>query len=172
MSEKKKEQKKIYIAIGLALIMVVLCYFRFIHKKGTGISDKNKSPNYLPVAELDVPEVNIEMLKTVNWSKQQQGGPLPILKRDIFVNVKNKFIISSPESTERGRGAIKSPQIASGLKLTGTVVGGKNPIAIINDQFVRVGDLIDEYTLVSIGKKEVILNMDDRIVKVGMLKNE
>ena len=68
--------------------------------------------------------------------------------------------------------AIRSPQLDAGLKLTGTIVGGENPIAIINDQFVRVGDLIDEYKLVSIENKEVILDMDGRTVKVEMLKYE
>ncbi len=172
MSGKKNERVKIFVAIGLALIMVVLCYFRLIHKKGTGTRDEKKNQYNPPVAELDIPEVNTKMLRTSNWRKQQQGGQLPKLKRDIFANVKNKFLISSQETVESGSGTIMSPQKASGLKLTGTVVGGENPIAIINDQFVRVGDLIDEYTLVRIGKKEVILNMDDRIVKVEMLKNE
>jgi hypothetical protein len=172
MSGKKNERVKIFTAIGLALIMAILCYFRLIHKKGTGTRDENKSQYNPPVAELDIPEVNTTMLKTPNWRRQLQGGLFPELKRDIFVIVKNKFLTSILEEAESGRGTIMSPQIASGLKLTGTVVGGENPIAIINDQFVRVGDLIDEYTLVRIGKKEVILNMDDRIVKVEMLKNE
>lgn len=152
--------------------MAVLCYFRFIHRKGMGTHDENKSQYNPPVAELDIPEVNTTMSKTANWFRQQQGGLFPQLKRDIFVNVKNKFLTSILEEAESGRGTIMSPQIASGLELKGTVVGGENPIAIINDQFVRVGDLIDEYTLVRIGKKEVILNMDDRTVKVEMLKNE
>ncbi len=172
MSGKKNERVKIFIAIGLALVMAVLCYFRLIHKKGTGTRDEKKNQYNQLAAELYIPEVNTKMLKTANWRKQQQGGQFPELKRDIFVNVKNKFLISSPETAESGRGTIMSPQIVSGLELTGTVVGGENPIAIINDQFVRVGDLIDEYTLVRIGKKEVILNMDDRTVKVEMLKNE
>lgn len=169
MTEKKNERIKIYISIGLALIMAVLCYFQFIHKKGT--RDEKEIPYNPPVVELDVPEVKTKMMETNYWRKQPQDESLPKLKRDIFVNVKylnntkNEFFKSDIV-------AIRSPQLDAGLKLTGTIVGGENPIAIINDQFVRVGDLIDEYKLVSIEKKEVILDMDGRTVKVEMLKYE
>ena len=177
MSEKKNEQKKIYIAIGLALIMAVLCYFRFIHKKGTGTRDEMKIPYNPLAAELDIPEINTKMMKTDNWRRQHQEEPFPTLKRDIFVNVKslnnakNELSKSSPEESESGSVTDRS-QLDPGLELTGTIVGGENPIAIINDQFVKVGDLIDEYKLVRIGKKEVILDMDGRTVKVEMLINE
>ncbi len=61
MSERKKEQVKIYITMGLALILVVLSYFRFIHKKGA-LNEKTNSQN-LPVAALDVPEVKTKITK-------------------------------------------------------------------------------------------------------------
>ncbi len=176
MPEKKNERIKIYITIGLALIMAVLCYFRFIHKKGT--RDEKKIPYNPSVAELDVPKVKTKMMKTNYWRKQPQDESLPKLERDIFVNVnslnnaKNEFLKSSSEKTESGIVTIRSPQLDPGLELTGTIVGGENPIAIINDQFVRVGDLIDEYKLVSIKKEEVILDMDGRTIKVEMLQNE
>lgn len=174
--EKKNETVKIYITIGLAIIMVVLCYFRFIHKKDTReVEIITYSP---PVTELDVPDVKTKIMKTEFWRKQTQGETLPELKRDIFVNVKslsnpeNEFLINSPEKSENGIAAIRFLPSDPELELMGTVVGGKNPIAIINDRFVRVGDLIDEYKLVSIEKKEVVLDIDGKTVKVEMLKNE
>ncbi len=176
MSEKKKEQIKIYITIGLALILVVLSYFRFIYKKGT-LDEKTNSHN-LPVTTLDVPEVKTKTVKTDFWRKQAQGKSLSTLKRDIFVNMRSMnnvgdgFPVDSLKTNEGSFAAINTPQLNPEMELTGTVVGGGNPIAIINDQFVRVGDLIDEYKLVSIGKREVVLNMDGRDVKVEMLKNE
>ncbi len=156
--------------------MVVLCYFRFIHKKGTR-GEKKTSYNPL-VSELNVPEVKTRIMKTNYWRKQSQDESLPTLKRDIFVNVKslnnaeNEFLKSSSGKSESGIVTISSSQFDPGMELTGTIVGGQNPIAIINDQFVRVGDLINEYKLVRIKKKEVIFDMDGRIVKVEMLKNE
>ncbi len=156
--------------------MVVLCYFRFIHKKGA--RDEKKILYNPPVAELDVPEVKTKMMKTNYWRKQPQDESLPALKRDIFVNVKslnnakNEYLESISEKTDSGVVTIRTLQLDTGLELTGTIVGGENPIAIINDQFVKVGDFIDEYKLVRIEKKEVILDIDDRTVKVEMLKNE
>ncbi len=176
MSEKKKEQIKIYITIGLALILAVLSYFRFIYKKG--VLDEEINLHNLPVAALDVPEVKTKTVKTNYWSKQTQDKSLSTLRRDIFVNMKSindvgdGFLEDSLKTNERSFVAINTPQLNPEMELMGTIVGGGNPIAIINDQFVRVGDLIDEYKLVSIGKREVVLNMDGREVKVEMLINE
>jgi hypothetical protein len=38
------------------------------------------------------------------------------------------------------------------------VAGGENPLALINDTFVRTGDSIDGYRVVRIDKKEVFLD--------------
>ncbi len=176
MSERKKEQVKIYITMGLALILVVLSYFRFIYKKGA-LDEKTNSYN-LPVAALDVPAVKTKITKTNYWRQQTQDKSLSTLKRDIFVNIKSMnnvgsgFLEDSLKTNESSFAVINTPLLNPEMELTGTIVGGGNPIAIINDQFVRVGDLVDEYKLVSIGKREVVLNMDGREVKVGMLKNE
>ncbi len=164
MSEKKSDRIKIYIVIGLALVMVVLCYFRFIHKKAT--PDKGHTPFTRPVARLDVPAPETKNLKNDYWYKRSMDESLRTLKRDIFAPL--KFL----KETENWSVASRSPKPASTLKLRGTIVGGGNPIAIINDQFVRIGDWIDEYKLVKIGKKEVLLASGNKKIKVEMLKNE
>ncbi len=43
------------------------------------------------------------------------------------------------------------------MTLKGTIVGGKRPIAIINDRFVRMGDRIGDYQVVEIDKDRVTL---------------
>ena len=49
-------------------------------------------------------------------------------------------------------------------KLKGTIVGGKRPIAIIDDQLYRMGDQIGEYKIILIGKNKVLLeSIHDRI---------
>ena len=43
MPEKKIESIKIYIVIGLALVLVIVGYFRFVHKKSTNdTAERNK----------------------------------------------------------------------------------------------------------------------------------
>ena len=58
------------------------------------------------------------------------------------------------------------------LNLKGTIVGGERPIAIINDQFLRQGDQIGEFKVVNIGKKEVVLNSDERTLVLRLENNE
>jgi hypothetical protein len=43
------------------------------------------------------------------------------------------------------------------LKLKGTILGGKVPMAVINDKFVRMGEKIGEYQIVKIDSNEVVL---------------
>lgn len=165
MSEKKSDQIKIYIVLGLALVMVILGYFRFIHKK----ADPNETEGHPPVASsdagLNITERIAKNLQNNYWYKKTTDKPLGILKRDIFVN------LNSLNEAENRSGGNSTSNPASTLKLRGTIVGGKNPIAIINDQFVRIGDWIDEYKLVMIGKREVLLASGNKKIKVEMLES-
>lgn len=43
------------------------------------------------------------------------------------------------------------------LELKGTIISGDRPIAIINNQFLQLGDTIDEYRVFSITSNEVLL---------------
>ena len=58
------------------------------------------------------------------------------------------------------------------LKLTGTIIGGRNPIAIIDEQFIREGDWISEYKVVRIRKKDILLESDDGKIALEMMKND
>ena len=66
----------------------------------------------------------------------------------------------------------KSLKPALSLKLRGTIVGGGEPIAIINDQFMRKGDRIDGFNVVKIGKKEVLLRSANDELKLKLIDNE
>lgn len=163
MAEKKGEQIKIYIVIGLALVMVILGYFRLIHKKVTPAGDH--TPVAPPDAGLDIPVRETKNMQNDYWHKQPEVNPLGTLKRDIFINV------NSLNETEKGFVGNRASNPASTLKLRGTIVGGKNSIAIINDKFVRIGDWIDEYKLITIGKKEVLLALGNKKIKVELLES-
>ncbi len=47
------------------------------------------------------------------------------------------------------------------LELNGTIVGGNNPVAIINNQFLRTGEWIGGYQVVKIDKYKVLLSSGD-----------
>ncbi len=172
MSEKKNEQIKIYIVLVLLLVMGILAYFQLIHKKSapeeTNVSTNvsrsvstNVSTN-LPPAIFDISKVLTKRSKGGKWGKQtdtQTPGSLP---RDIFTTL--KFLNDIRD--ELGEEMIEAP--TSTLELKGTIIGGGNPMAIIDSQFLKVGDMIGEYKLISIGKKNVLLTLGDEKIKVEM----
>jgi len=165
MPGKKGDQIKIYMVIGLALVLVIAGYFRFMHKKATG--DANRTPSTVPLAKLDVPQVGITMPQNAQRIELPVNGPLRAVIRDIFAPLKSPPKAESQPTKEEPSKPIPS------LKLKGTIVGGRRPIAIINDQFVGLDDWIGEYKVVRIGKKEVLLDSgDEKIKKLEILKIE
>ena len=176
MQGKKGEQIKVYIIIGLALVAAIVGYFRFIHKKP--IRDADRTPSTVPIALSDAPQVEIKDTRNARWREPPVNESLPVVLRDIFVPLK-----SPKKARKRPTAPLKSPEEAQSqpteqkpskpppsLKLSGTIVGGDWPIAIINDQFVRIGDWIGEYKVVRIGKTEVVLDSGDRKIELEMVK--
>jgi hypothetical protein len=51
----------------------------------------------------------------------------------------------------------------------GVIVGGGDPIAIINGQFVRTGERIGKYKVVRIGEKEVFLRSGNKMAELKLL---
>ena len=60
--------------------------------------------------------------------------------------------------------------IARDSYLYNTVIGGENPVAVINDKFVYTGDRIGDYEVITIGKDEVVLKSDTHNVVLRILK--
>ncbi len=62
------------------------------------------------------------------------------------------------------------PEPPPPMTLKGTIVGGKRPIAIINDRFVRMGDRIGDYQVVEIDKDIVKLSSGNNEIVLEVLK--
>ena len=64
--------------------------------------------------------------------------------------------------------AKQTPALAVTLELKGTILGGKNPMAIINDKFVRTGEKIGGYKVVRITPNTVYLRAGShqKVIKV------
>ncbi len=164
MSNKKKERIKIYIVIGLSLILVTLGYFSFIHKKSTPDDDHN--PLTPPSAIFDVTKLETAKPQSDYWHILFADEPINTIRRDIFAPLK------SLKEVKKGSSEHRSSKPTPTFKLKGTIIGGGNSIAIINDRFVRIGDRIGEYKLVRIGKKGVLLSSSNKIIELEMLKYE
>jgi IS30 family transposase len=117
-------------------------------------------------------------MQNARWREPPVNESLPVVLRDIFAPLKSpKKVKSRPTAPLKSRKKArrrpteqKPSRPPPSLKLRGTIVGGQRPIAIINDQFVRIGDWIGEYRVVRIGKTEVLLNSGDRKIELEMVK--
>jgi len=191
MPEMKNERAKAYMVIGLAIVLMVVVYSRFIHKKKvTPAVSRISAPAASP--RFDIPQIKIPDLQNAqsreSLSKESMRAPV----RDIFAplklkkkvkirptrrkssKVKSKPTRRKPSKTLPSK--VKSKPPGPKLKLKGTIVGGERAIAIINDQFVHTGDRIGEYKVVRIGEKEVLLTYDTKEVtlrvSIGHVREE
>jgi hypothetical protein len=149
MAKSKSEKIKIYIVIILLFVASIVAYFRYVHKKnGTkkdiaGLSQKQ--------VKLDVSQIQKTKPKRLQPVKLTENGPLRMNIRDIFKPVQ---IPTEPEQRLQAEQISEPPDI---LELKGVIMGGKQPMAIINDKFVRIGEKIGEYVIISIDANEVFL---------------
>ena len=92
--------------------------------------------------------------QTASESEAQYISTNPI--RDIFerpyIHVKPEPPASAGVTAAKGVAPREIP-----LELKGTIISGDRPIAIINNQFLQLGDTIDVYRVSSITSNEVLL---------------
>ena len=162
MQKEKSNQIKTYVVIGLCVVLLLVGYFRFVHKSVT--HNAGPTPSTAPIARLEVPKVEAKTLANPQPAKVPVSEPLREDLTDIFAPLKLPVKKESqPEGPE-------PPKPVPSFKLLGTVVGGKRPIAIINDQFARTGDWIGGYRVISIGKKGVLLDSGTKKIRLTMVE--
>ncbi|MDP2647540.1 MAG: hypothetical protein Q8P24_21635 [Desulfobacterales bacterium] len=161
MEDKKSEKVKTFIVIGLAVLMVVLAYFRFFHGKSkTRVTPRPPAPvsatSALPTVAVNVPATP----GSSHLTGKMPDKPLSMNIRDIFspmtafIPLETKKEKADPDTKTQ-----EPPKPLTQLKLMGTIVEGENPMAIINDQFVRPGDQIGGYEVTKIDKSSVHLRV-------------
>jgi hypothetical protein len=150
MSKERSDKIRLYVLLGLSVVLVVALYFRFTHKGGA--EDTGEVPEEASPERLAIPEVDLDVLQSNRLLGQAVRAVLRDPVRDIFVP---GGTLGTDEKAQSGAG--DSVSLAS-LKLKGVVAGGRSPLALINDQFVRTGDSVDGYRVVRIDKKEVLLD--------------
>jgi hypothetical protein len=101
-----------------------------------------------------------------DWHARLAAEPMRPLKRDIFLPAK-------PLKSVKVKPAAKiPPKPAPKLKLRGTVVGADEPIAIIDDQFIRTNDSIAGYKVIWIGPKMVVLDSGEKKLILELMQND
>jgi hypothetical protein len=163
MSEKKSERVKICLIVILSMVLIVVVYFRFFHKKTThaAVPARYKAQ----VARLVVPQVQLPNVQTAKKPEGAVPESNRAVTRDIFKPLK-----APPPQKDVQQLEQKPSKPTVSLKLKGTILGGEQPIAVINDQFVHTGDWIAEYQVVRIAKDEVVLSSDAHQMVLQVLK--
>lgn len=165
MPEKKNKPIQIYIVIGLSLVLVIMGYFRFIHKKS--ISEDDHTLPAAGPAKFDIASIAINKPQKNSMHALPANEPSSIYIRDIFAPLKFQ---AAAEIQSTKQTPSTTPVLS--LKLKGTIVGGGIPIAIINDRFVHVGDVIANYKVVKIVGNRVFLTSGNYQKILEVLNNK
>jgi hypothetical protein len=166
MPKMTVDQIKKYIVIGLSLVLALVGYFRLIHGKTQPEDIVNPS-----LSDSSAPEFKMQIVEPVTWPQEDwharlAAEPIRPLKKDIFFPAK-------PLKRAKVKSAANIPQKpAPKLKLRGTVVGGDEPIAIIDDQFIRTNDSIAGYKVIWIGPKMVVLDSGEKKLILELMQND
>ena len=164
MPGKTGERIQIYVVIVLAVVFVILGYFQLFHEKAD-VEAKSITP------VVSDPELDLSSIQTIIKSRSHVGEapsfePFQPVARDIFTSLKSLKKAKVP------RRQTQKPKPLPALRLKGTIVEDDRAIAIVNDHYLRTGDLIHGFRVVRIGKKGVLLDSGRRQLALEMLKNE
>lgn len=162
MSARKPERVKIYLIIVLSIVLIVVVYFRFFHKKTTHAPVPVRYR--ASIVRLAVPQVELPSSQKGEGPKGEGRAQARALPRDIFEPAK------APPQRETQPQPQEPARPTMSLTLKGTITGGENPIAVINDKFVYTGDRIGDYEVISIGNDEVVLTSETHSMVLKVLK--
>ena len=166
LQTKDSERIKLYIVIGLALVLVTLAYFRFVHKKPKSSPSATPATTTAPATHLEFLQPGNVNLKDTRRREPFEGESKSTVIRDIFAPVK-----TLPRESRLAKAGTSS-NLSGSLQLKGVIIGGKNPIAIINNKLVRKGERIGDYTVVRVEKKEVFLRSANSNIRLTLENNE
>ena len=165
MARKKSEKIKIYIGLALVLVLVVNGYFQFLHRK-TQLVQGKKGLSPGPKKAIEPSKISIQKPKIIEALGNIPEELIPFSIRNIFGPLK------APTGRKKEEKIPEAPPAPPSFKLKGTIAGGIKPIAIIDDQFVHLGDWIKDYQVVMIGKKKVRLDSGMKEIVLEIMKNE
>ena len=165
MLGKNTERIKLYVVIGLSLVLGMVGYFRFFYKKAEADVKFIKQVEVPSKIDLSSVQPIIQGRKQLN--KALSANTFQPIARDIFAPLTTPKRADVPKMQSNNKQKALPP-----LRLKGTIVGGERPIAIVNDTFLRTGDEIAGFKVVWIGTKAIEMEAGERKLALEMLKVE
>jgi hypothetical protein len=165
---KPGDRIKIYLVVGLALVLAALVY-RHLKAKPSGNAPLSSPSVARGLAELvDLSPLNMGSLPKTQAARAKVKEPRRDFLRDVFAPRRSLKKAEQSITPKGDPGVQKAP----GLKLKGVIVGGGNSVAIINGKLLRLGERIDGYQVVRIEEKKVFLRSGNSTFKLEMAKND
>lgn len=144
---EKKERVKKAVVIALALVTCLMAYFRFGYEGGsTAPTSDSHAKNQTPF------EARTKQISAIDKTVPKFQIPLvydTVGMRDIFRPAEPP---RHPDPSHHASGTMPP------LKLIGIVSAGANPVAIINNQLMRIGEQLNGYRLVKITNNSAFLS--------------
>jgi len=141
-------QKKEIIESGVTGILILILIFaviRAVKKAGEARGSKDKqtaSTVFVKEGPAEEKHFQGETISGSNFEKLREEGRDLELKTDPF----------------SGAPILPEKALSSGIYLNGILWDETSPLAIINDEVVKIGDRVGEYAVVKIKKDSVILS--------------
>ena len=161
MNTENSEKIKLYIVIGLLIVAAIVAYFRFFYKNEN--TDSKSDLLSTQGIAFDISKIqNIKPIKKPQKFQWPSNGASSNTIRDIFAKAE---LTASPNSRTQVNGHNDS---IGALELKGIIIGGNQPMAVIDNKFIKIGERIGEYQLVKIGSNEVVLqsNSDTKVLRI------
>jgi len=155
--QDKSKRVKNFIVVGLVIVAMIIAYFQFFHRKGR----PQAGLETVPAASARIDLSQLRESAQIQESKPGWSAPGPYhpLDRDIFAPMKREVPEQAVSPTET---QVETTPPPPDLALQGTIVTSSKRLAIINGQFLRLGDTVGEFEIVGIEKNRVLLARDDR----------
>jgi len=169
MPADRRAKIEFSIVIGLALVLVIMAYFRFWHKKHIPAPER-PSAAASSQAEPAAAETARHRQSDEPAYERPMDIALPSIARDIFRP--RKIPSAAAGRPTKNKPARPKPVPVPDFKLGGTIVSGGESIAIINDRFLRKGDTIASFKVVRIEKDKVQLVSGTKNIELKMISIE
>jgi hypothetical protein len=192
MTTASRERTKIYIVIGLSALFVAVGYSRF--SPGRIVSADGTPRDAGATVRTEVPALALKVIPVAPTTPAGVFEPPRTMLRNIFAPLAKKpapaqpppaapgkepsaggELTAVPEKapsarTEPAAAPAEPPKPLPSLKLTGTITGGKRPLAFINGRSLGLGEKIEGLQVVSITRNQVALEGEGRNMLLNVLE--
>jgi hypothetical protein len=163
MPDPRSEKIKLYIVIGLVIVSVIVAYFRFFYKKGS--PPAKPSPTAVSADQARMSGIKIKDVLARRRHTIAKDERAHAIVRDIF----NPSISLEKLSLQQPGQNPDMLEAVPSFRLKGTIMGGGDPVAIVNDRFVRPRDQINGFKVIRIDANAVLLDSGEKRIRLELV---